>query len=197
MNDLIWDVRDIQNKIADENLMKILWEITPIYSTSDFYHEIISLCSSHRDMTAAGLGCFRYKNHVHFQFLPRNKTEHAAFIYDCCRQTGHLADYRFAAVANRYANSFYLIFLPAGESFDRISELPPPADLDRSHRDSLFRTLAEAAELGVFIPLHSISYNRTTGGFALYDYSRVTVDRKGTAEQKREYLDLQKKLLFL
>ena len=110
MNGLIWNSREVKDKITDKNLMDILSEIMPIYRTSDFHEKIYGLRFCCQDITAIGMGSFWYKNTVHLQYLPRNKVESAACIYECCKQTGHLADYDFAAVNNKHANSFYLIF---------------------------------------------------------------------------------------
>ena len=197
MNDLIWNSRDVKEKIADQNLLDIVWEILPIYSTTDFYQKIYNLRSFSRDITAVGMGCFWYQDRVHLRYLPRNKVEHAKYIYECCHQTGHLADYDFAAVNNKHANSFYFIFLSDNDSFSAYSELQNPAELPQSQRSTLLCSLKALAEEGVFVPLYAISYSKTTGCFSLFDYSSVIVDKSMDAVQKKEYIDFHEKLLLL
>lgn len=197
MNDLIWNYREVKDKITDQNLMDILRIIMPIYNTSDFHKKIYGLRFSRQDITAIGMGSFWYKNSVHLMYLPRSKVESAGCIYECCKQTGHLADYDFAVVNNRYANSFYLIFLYDNDSYAKYTELPSPAELSHSQRNTLFCSLKALADEGVFVPLYSISYNKTTGGFSLFDYSSVIVDKSMDVVQKQKYIDLHKKSLLL
>lgn len=196
MNDLIWNSREVKDKISDKNLMDIIWEILPIYSTTDFYQKIYNLRSFSQDITAIGMGSFWYKNSVHLQYVPRNKVENAKYIYECCHHTGHLADYDFAAVNNKHANSFYLLFLYDNDSFANYSELQNPAELSQSQRNTLFCSLKSLADEGVFVPLYSISYNKTTGEFSLFDYSDVIVDKSVDVVQKQEYIDFHKKILL-
>lgn len=197
MGDLIWNSREVKDKITDKRLLDILWEIMPIYNTSDFHEKIYGLRFYRQDITAIGMGSFWYKNSVHLMYLPRNKVESAACIYECCKQAGHLADYDFAVVNNRYANSFYLIFLYDNDSYAKYTELPSPAELSHSQRNTLFCSLKALADEGVFVPLYSIRYNKTTGGFSLFDYSSVIIDKSENAEQKQEYIDAHKRFLLI
>lgn len=62
--------------------------------------------------------------------------------------------------------------------------------------DSVVRILLQSG-WAVFVPLCSVSYNKTTGGFSLFDYSGVIIDKSVDAEQKQEYIDAHKEILLL
>ncbi len=195
--DIIWKPNEVKHKITDEHLLDIIFKVMPIYSTNDFFLKIYNLNYYSQDVTVTGLGSFLYKNSVLFKHIPHNKVESSKDIYECCRQTGHLADYDFAVVDNKHANRFYLIFLYDNDSFANYTQLPEPAALSHSQRCTLFCSLKALADEGVFVPLYSISYNKTTGGFCLFDYSGVIIDRSENAEQKQEYIDAHRDFLLI
>lgn len=108
-----------------------------------------------------------------------------------------MADYDFAVVDNRHANRFYLIFFHENDSFANYTGLPEPAALDYSQRNALYCSLNALADVGVFVPLDAVLYNKTTGRFSLFDYSGVIIDETVDADQKQEYIDLHKKFLLI
>ena len=197
MSDLIWRSLDIKHKITDAHLLDILGEVLPIYSTSDFFLKVASLGNYSRDVTVTGMGRFQYRDKVLFQYIPRNKAESAKCIYERCRQVGHLADYRFAVVDNKRGNWFYLIFLSESDSFSNYTHLPAPEALSPDQRNTLFCALEKLAQEGIFVPLYSVSYNKTAGTFSLLDYSDSIVDSSADSGQKREYIEAHKKYLLL
>lgn len=197
MSDLIWQSRDVKHNITDPHLLDVLGEVLPIYSTSDFFLKVASLGNYSRDVTVTGMGSFQYREKVLFQFIPRNKAENAKCIYERCRQAGYLADYGFAVVDNKRGNWFYLIFLSESDSFANYTHLPAPELLSQTQRNTLFCALEKLAEESIFVPLYSVSYNKTTGTFSLFDYSSVIVDSSADAGQKQEYIEAHKKYLLL
>jgi hypothetical protein len=197
MCDIIWKPLEVKHKITDPHLYDVIRQVLPIYSTSDFFVEIAGLRAYSKDVTVTGLGSFLYKNNVLFKHIPHNKVESSKDICECCRRTGHLADYGFAVVDNKHANRFYLIFLNENDTFANYTCLPDPAELRPAQRQELFASLKALADEGIFVPLHSIFYNKSTGGFSLFHYSEVIIDRSGNDQQKQEYMDLHKKILLL
>lgn len=57
-SDIIWDPREVKDKITDEHLLDIIFKVMPIYSTNDFLCKIASLRSYSQDVTVTGMGSF-------------------------------------------------------------------------------------------------------------------------------------------
>lgn len=197
MDKIIWTPRELRQNLADQDLVNVLGKVMPIYLTSDFLVEVASLGKYSPDVTVTGMGRFLYKNRVLFQHIPHNKVEASKYIYEHCRQTGHLADYAFVAVDNRHANRFYLIFLDSDDSFANYVPLQEPASLNPSQRQILYASIETLADQGIFVPIYSISCDKRTGDFRLFDYTGIIVDQSVNAGQKQEYLDFHRKLLLL
>ena len=197
MSDIIWQPHDIEHKIDDKHLLEVVIELIITYSTGDFLRKISRLGVDDQDIAVKGIGNFIYKNNVLFNYIAINKIESSKFVYEMCNQTGHLADYRFAVVDNRMANSFCMIFLYENDSFADYIGLPDPSALNRSQRNKLFRSIRKLAEDGIALPVDSIFYDTKTGTFSLFDYSNVVTDGFQDATEKREYINAYKEFLLL
>lgn len=197
MDEIIWKAREVKDKIADPKLLELLGEVMPIYNTSEFYVKVAGLGSVFPDVKVTGMGSFQYQNRILFQYVLKRKVEATKEIYEACRKTGSLAGYDFAVVDNRYANSFYLLFLREGDSFRKYAPLPQPGQLSVSQREELYRALEALAKEGVFPPLGAISRRKADGELRLFDYSGVIVDKGANPSRKQEYLDFHRKILAL